>query len=539
MDETSAESIPISLVAHWQFCPRRAWLEAMGERPPRTGQMAEGLARHERVDHPTTREGSATLRGVDVRHSRLGFHGRIDRAERYGDSSLRLVEHKATPVRRRAEVTEANRLQLTLQTMALEDQGFTVGEAAVYFPNHHTTVYVELEECDRVAAAEAVAATREVVNAPTAPLPLIDDPKCMRCSHAAICLPEERQEQEVRRRITRPDPHADTVHLTTPGSRASVRSGRLTVVKGEESLASVPLERVAAIVVHGNVDLSGALVREMLWRGLPVVWCTGAGRVVGWASGAMPPNGGARFEQFAESARGRLDLAREFVGAKIANQATILRRFGGEDATVKSLRAHARLAMAATSVPELFGVEGRAAASYFHELPSALKPHVGEPVRTRFPGRVGRGAVDPLNVALNYAYGMVLGEVTRAVLACGLDPHAGFLHSHGRNKPALALDLMEEFRAPLADAAVVGAFNNGELSEASFTDVAGSSRLTQTGRRKLIGAVERRLATEFTHPVFGYKMTWKRAVEVQARMVLGVLGRVSFIGDEARGRLVG
>lgn len=143
-----------------------------------------------------------------------------------------------------------------------------------------------------------------------------------------------------------------------------------------------------------------------------------------------------------------MDIARELVVAKVANQATILRRFGGMPAVVKRLRSATRLASTATSTGQLFGIEGRAAAEYFAGFPGLLAPGVDAGVAESFPGRVGRGATDPLNIALNYRYGMLLSEVIRAVLACGLDPHAGVLHSSGRNKPALALDLMEEFRPP-------------------------------------------------------------------------------------------
>jgi CRISPR/Cas system-associated endonuclease Cas1 len=81
---------------------------------------------------------------------------------------------------------------------------------------------------------------------------------------------------------------------------------------------------------------------------------------------------------------------------------------------------------------------------------------------------------------------MLLADVTRAVVACGLDPHAGFLHSNGRNKPALALDLSEEFRAPAADAVIIAAFNTGELKVTDFTSVTGSTRLRDDGRAALI-----------------------------------------------------
>lgn len=111
----------------------------------------------------------------------------------------------------------------------------------------------------------------------------------------------------------------------------------------------------------------------------------------------------------------------------------------------------------------------------------------------------------------------------RSLVACGLDPHAGFLHSSSRNKPALALDLMEEFRAPVADSVVVRAFRNGELTEQDFSVEMGSCRMTDRGRKQLISGFERRIETSFRHPVFGYDVTWRRAIEVQARLVLGTI----------------
>lgn len=118
---------------------------------------------------------------------------------------------------------------------------------------------------------------------------------------------------------------------------------------------------------------------------------------------------------------------------------------------------------------------------------------------------------------------MLLADIIRAVVACGLDPHAGFLHSSERNKPALALELCEEFRAPVADSVVIGALNNSELKARSFSHVTGSARLRDKARSALIAAYERRVTSRFRHPLFGYQVTWRRAMEIQARPVLGVL----------------
>ncbi len=168
-------------------------------------------------------------------------------------------------------------------------------------------------------------------------------------------------------------------------------------------------------------------------------------------------------------------------------------------------------------------LEGEAASLYFGNFSAMLKEDVLTELGWIWTGRQGRGANDPINILLNYAYGMLSSECIRAILTCGLDPHAGFLHSSSRNKPALALDLMEEFRAVIADSVVVSLINRKQVKAAHFTAVGGSYRLTPEGRKTIIAAFEKRITTEITHPTYGYSVTWRRAVEVQARMLLGVI----------------
>lgn len=518
----------IGLVAHYAFCPRRAWLEAAGERTD-TRQMAIGSAAHTRTDDPSS-DGTRTLRAVDVNHASWGLVGRCETVEQNDDGSLTVVEYKSTPVRRRAEVTEPMRVQLALQIAALTATGYSVRDQCIYFTEHRRRVPVELDLGDFEAAHHLVRATRAALEATDAPAPLEDDPRCTRCSHISVCLPDERSLEPVRRRIVVADPDSQIVHLATPGARASIRSGRMIVKKGDDELSSVPMERVQGLVVHGNVDLSGALIREVLWRQLSIVWCTGSGRVVGWASSTDSPNGTGRARQHA-SHDVTLDLAREFISAKIANQATLLRRNGHAERAIPALRHLSRQVSEAQSVLEVYGIEGEAASIYFSHFDSMIRPD-----EIVFTERSRRPARDPASAALNYSYLLLLGECIRALRACGLDPNIGFLHSSSRNKPALALDLLEEFRAPVADSTVIRALNNGELGPRDFITRLGTCTLSEQGRKALIAAHERRVATEITHPTFGYKVTWRRAIEVQARLVLGVPdgSQPSYVGIRTR-----
>lgn len=182
-----------------------------------------------------------------------------------------------------------------------------------------------------------------------------------------------------------------------------------------------------------------------------------------------------------------------------------------------------RDALVAPSLTDLLGIEGEAAGNYFKSFSTMLKGVTAAFAASRWRGRRRRPAPDPVNAALDYTYALLLGDCIRSLVACGLDPHAGFLHSSSRNKPALALDLMEEFRAPVADSVVVRAIRNGEIGEDDFVRDIGSYRLTDNGRRQLIAGFERRVETSFRHPIFGYDVTWRRAIEVQARLVLGTI----------------
>ena len=528
------DSVPISVVAHHAYCPRRAWLEVNGERMPGSAAMAAGDSAHRRV-HDAERSDSSTLRAMDIRSEHHGFHGRIDAAEVLDDGSIVLVEYKATPERRQARTTPAMRLQLALQRTALEEMGHRVARTEVYFTTHRTRVPIEMEPEDIQAALEEVKLARTVIDAEDAPEALIDDPRCAGCSHVSLCLPDERQLDSKARTISVRNPDGQVLHLATYGAYASLSGGRIRVKHRGEEISSVPLERVQAVMVHGNVDLSSGLLRELLWRRVPVAWCSSRGRLVGLAISTASPNGAARVSQHVASHEGRIDLVREMIGAKISNQATLLRRHGHSPECVRRLRMLARAVKDADGVPTIFGREGTAAGEYFSGFQTMLSSTV-EDFAADFPGRVGRGATDRLNVCLNYVYGMLLADVTRAVVACGLDPHAGFMHSSSRNKPALALDLMEEFRPVVADSVVLGAVNNREVRERDFADLKGSVRLLDPGRKALIAAYERRVTTEFTHPLFGYRVTWRRAMEIQARMVLGVLDgtQAKYIGIRVR-----
>lgn len=163
---------------------------------------------------------------------------------------------------------------------------------------------------------------------------------------------------------------------------------------------------------------------------------------------------------------------------------------------------------------------GAAAAQYFGNFSGLLKqPDKEGEFSFDFNTRNRRPPTDPVNALLSYAYSLLARTWTVTLSAVGFDPYRGFYHQPRYGRPALALDLMESFRPLIADSCVIQAINNGEVRPSDFVSVAGSVNLTNDGRKRFIAAFERRMSQEITHPVFGYKVSYRRLLEIQARLL--------------------
>ena len=172
------------------------------------------------------------------------------------------------------------------------------------------------------------------------------------------------------------------------------------------------------------------------------------------------------------------------------------------------------------TLDELRGLEGDAARHYFDVFDELI---VAQKDSFKFADRNRRPPTDMVNAVLSYVYSLLAHDTASALEGTGLDPAVGYLHRDRPGRPSLALDLMEEFRAPIADSVVQTVVNNGEVKPSGFTEVLGSVRMNDRTRKSLISAFERRMETQIVHPIFGYKASWRRVVEIQARMILGYL----------------
>jgi CRISPR-associated protein Cas1 len=171
-------------------------------------------------------------------------------------------------------------------------------------------------------------------------------------------------------------------------------------------------------------------------------------------------------------------------------------------------------------MPSLLGVEGNAAAHYFGAFGKLLKADQGsESFTFDFTTRNRRPPTDPVNALLSYAYSLLTRTWTVILTGVGFDVYRGFYHQPRYGRPALALDMMEPFRPLVADSTVIMAINNGEVKPSDFISAAGSVNLTPDGRKRFIATFERRMSQEISHPLFEYRVSYRRLFEIQARLL--------------------
>jgi CRISPR-associated protein Cas1 len=241
------------------------------------------------------------------------------------------------------------------------------------------------------------------------------------------------------------------------------------------------------------------------------------------ATGLPHKNIGLRIAQHAVAASKEraLTLARRFVSTKIKNCRTLLRRNAEPLAprVLEELRRLAEAAERATEASTLLGLEGAAARVYFESFGAMLRPPETSLARFDFEQRSRRPPRDAINALLSFVYALLVRDLTVICATVGLDPYLGLYHRPRYGRPALALDLMEEFRPLIADSVVLQLVNTGAIRAGHFVARSVGVALTPAGRVKVLEQYERRMEELVTHPVFGYRVSYRRILEVQARLL--------------------
>ena len=613
--EVESQPIPSRMLNEFVYCPRLFYYEFVEGVFVESADTLRGDAIHKRVDSgdgalPAAKQKLKTdkpksetekdpaaesankesdtihSRSVQMGSERLGVVAKMDLVEvrtemantsagETGDLFTALevcpVDYKAGAPKEGLEANElwdTDKMQLGLQALILRDNGYACNEGVIYYRTTRQRIRLSITPELEGWILQNIAEARRIVAGPI-PTPLVNSPKCVRCSLAPVCLPDETRmlaqtstavnvnvrekleplqtpSQSPRRLIAARD---DTrpLYLNTQGFRVGCKDEVLQVKGKEKLIEEVRLRDVSHVALFGNIQISTQAVRLLCEQEVPVTYFSMGGWFYGITRGHALKNVFLRMEQFrlARDETMCLSLARQFVHGKIRNHRTMLMRNHLEppEPIILKLKRASDDALAATSIEKLLGIEGAAASQYFQQFSGMIKiaddlaaPAEQSSMKDRgqltfnfnFTNRNRRPPTDPVNAMLSLAYSMLSKDCTLAALAVGFDPYVGFYHQPRFGRPALGLDLMEEFRPLVAESTVLSCINNRVVTEKDFVRAGQAINLTVSGRKRFFQMYERRMSSLITHPLFDYKVSYRRALELQTRLLAKALtGEIS------------
>lgn len=300
----------------------------------------------------------------------------------------------------------------------------------------------------------------------------------------------------------------NTLYLTNPEAYLRKKDDALCVRLGEKTVMSIPFHLLEGVVLFGHVGCSTAILAACADAGVSVTLLDERGRFKARVEGPVSGNVLLRRRQYQCS--GDTDecvvLAKRFVLAKIHNARVVLQHYArdyselgekGLNGVIDSLQASKVAVMSAGGLDELRGVEGDAAHVYFQVFNLLLR---GDDEGLSFNGRSRRPPKDPVNATLSFMYTMLARELAGACEAVGLDPQMGFLHACRPGRASLALDLLEELRAPVIDRFVLTLFNRGQLRVKDFSQEGEGYRFTDRALKKVLELWQEKKREQIVHP---------------------------------------
>lgn len=530
--------LPARMVNEYVYCPRLAYLEWVQGEWADSADTVDGRRQHRRVDagkdtlppaEAVTEDSRIHARSVTLSSNRYGLIAKLDLIEA-DEGRVVPVDYKRG---KRPHVAKAaydpERVQLCLQGLVLQDQGYECTEGVLYFVESRERVPVPFDEELQQLALSALHGLRGIALGGRIPPPLEDSPKCPRCSLVSICLPDE--VNYLRRGDTPPRSIAvglsESMPVYVQANKAKVaKSGdNLEISVEDKAVARPRLAEMSHLILHGNVYVTTPTLHELMRRQIPVSWHSYGGWFLGYTAGIGHKNVELRIAQHrgADDENTCLTLAKGWVRAKLVNSRVMLRRnwrgTNPVDPFLSQLEHAIKSCARARSLESLLGIEGNGASIYFGAFAQMIKRESGANFAFDFHHRNRRPPADPVNALLSFAYAMLSRTLTNTLTTVGFDAYRGFYHQPRYGRPALALDLMEPFRPLIADSTVLQVINNGEVRPTDFVGGAGRTNLSDEGRKRFIAAFERRLSHEVTHPLFGYRVSYRRLLELQCRLL--------------------
>ncbi|MDA8410346.1 MAG: CRISPR-associated endonuclease Cas1 [Treponema sp.] len=538
-------NIPLDAVHQYAYCPRRAFLMYHDGRWADNVYTEDGRMEHRRVDEEDEmlpepekvgEDPSPTIiRSVTIGSETLRIVAKLDLVEAQNDEAIP-VETKRGKVPENAEKSwPPERMQLMAQGLLLREAGYRSTRGVLYFARSRRRVNIEFDDELETATRACIAGALRVVVNDELPPPLVDDPKCKGCSLGGVCLPDETHALAILGRnlngadgeaaIRRFYPARDDAlpfYVQEQGAFIGKQGDGLQVTKGKATIGSARLIDTSQLVICGNITISAQAIHLCAEAAIPIVHLSMGNWFYGITQGFVLKNSFDRAAQFrvAASPEKCLALAKAFVSAKTQNQRTMLRRNAREcpDEALSSMASGFATVEKVESLEALLGAEGSVAATYFAQFGKMLRPHEGI-AGFDWLHRNRRPPQDPINSMLSFGYALLAKECTIALAAVGLDPYWGFYHQPRHGRPALALDIMEEFRPLIVDSAVITAINNGMVSPSDFEVGASGCLMSSRGRKAFIRSYEGRLEQLATHPIFDYRCSWRRIIAMQSQLL--------------------
>ena len=310
-----------------------------------------------------------------------------------------------------------------------------------------------------------------------------------------------------------------TLYLTQQGAVLKKTSQRLVVEKDNVRLLEAPVFQVDRILIFGNVQIGSQTVAFLLERGIDVSFLSLGGRLRGRLASAQSKNAFLRLAQYDRSRNEafRLRLAKSFVGGKLKNQKALLYRYQRNHSEMDLSEPIGVIERSLTELPNkkqiesVLGVEGGASGAYFRAFGEMLRKSFQFERRQRHPPR------DPVNALLSFGYVLITNELDGVLESLGFDPFIGFLHGIRYGRRSLALDLVEEFRHPLADTLTLSLVNLGVLKEDDFqTTLEDGVRMTPAGLKKYFEHYDKRVNKPLADDAGDSKVSFRQLFRTQA-----------------------
>jgi len=515
-----------------EYCERLFYLEEVEEIRLADHNVFAGRTLHQELDHKP--DDATVHRNFQLQSNTLGLKGKCD-AFRRRDGAWVPYEHKrgramTTPQGHAAWPSDS--LQAIAYALLLEEHlQTTIPEARIRYHASNTTVRIPIDQAARHRLHKALQRARQLRQSTTRPPITTNDRLCIKCSLAPVCLPEEeRLAKDPTWQPIRLFPHdrdGQIIHVANHAARITRTADTITIHTPDTPPQKLPISEIAAIVLHGYPQITTQAIHALTAQNIPVHFLSTGGR---YLTSLAPAQGTVQrrirqFQALTDPAT-RLRLAKQLVTARAQSQLRYLLRATRNKAqrpqpindALQTIRQAIKAIPQAQNPETLRGHEGIAARAYHAALPHILRPDLPLPLRPTT--RTRRPPRNPFDALLSFGYSLLQQTVTAAIIAVGLDPAFGFYHTPRSAAQPLVLDLMELFRLPIWDIALIGSLNRLQWNpERDFDITPRKTWLSKTGRRKAIHIYEQRLTQTWKHPVTQYSLSYERTIELEARLL--------------------